>query len=186
MLHSNDLWDVVWGYSHRLLFRSFSWLLTHWGRVTHICVSKFTIIGSDNGLSVNRWQTIIWNNAEILLIRPLGINFSEILIKNYTFSFNKMYLKMSSGQWRPICLDHNVLKNSTLLYECHIHLRQVSLRLACGIPVYTLRPRQNGRHFPRRHIQMDSLELRITNFDSNFIETCFLGASLTIFHHWFR
>ena len=25
--------------------------LTHWGRVTYICVSKLTIIGSDNGLS---------------------------------------------------------------------------------------------------------------------------------------
>ena len=25
--------------------------LTHWGRVTHICVGKLTIIGSDNGLS---------------------------------------------------------------------------------------------------------------------------------------
>ena len=25
--------------------------LTHWGRVTHICVSNLTIIGSDNGLS---------------------------------------------------------------------------------------------------------------------------------------
>ena len=25
--------------------------LTHWGRVTHICVSKLTIIGSENGLS---------------------------------------------------------------------------------------------------------------------------------------
>ena len=29
---------------------------THWGRVTHICVSKQTIIGSDNGLSVKSWQ----------------------------------------------------------------------------------------------------------------------------------
>ena len=27
-------------------------LLTHWGRVTHICISKLTIIGSDNGLFV--------------------------------------------------------------------------------------------------------------------------------------
>ena len=26
-------------------------VLTHWGRVTHLCVSKLTIIGSDNGLS---------------------------------------------------------------------------------------------------------------------------------------
>ena len=26
--------------------------LTHWGRATHICVNKLTIIGSDNGLSL--------------------------------------------------------------------------------------------------------------------------------------
>ena len=33
--------------------------LTHWGRVTHICVGKLTIIGSDNGLSPARRQAII-------------------------------------------------------------------------------------------------------------------------------
>ena len=33
--------------------------LTHWGRVTHICVSKLTIIGSDKGLSSDRRQAII-------------------------------------------------------------------------------------------------------------------------------
>ena len=37
---------------------------------------KLTIIGSDNG----RRQAIIWTNAGILLIEPLGTNFSEILI----------------------------------------------------------------------------------------------------------
>ena len=42
--------------------------LTHWGRVTHKCVSKLTIIGSDNGLSPGRRQAIIWTNAGILLI----------------------------------------------------------------------------------------------------------------------
>ena len=42
--------------------------LTHWGRVTHICVSKLSIIGSDNGLSPDRRQAIIWTNAGILLI----------------------------------------------------------------------------------------------------------------------
>ena len=52
--------------------------LTHWGRVTHICVGKLTIIGSDNGLSPERRQAIIWTNAEILLIGPLGTNFSDI------------------------------------------------------------------------------------------------------------
>ena len=47
-------------------------LLTHWGRVTHICVGKLTIIGSDNGLSPGRRQAIIWTYAGILLIGPLG------------------------------------------------------------------------------------------------------------------
>ena len=54
--------------------------LTHWGRVTHICVSKLTIIGSDNGLAPGRRQAIILTNAGIILIEPLGTNFSEILI----------------------------------------------------------------------------------------------------------
>ena len=55
--------------------------LTHWGRLTHICVGKLTIIGSDNGLSPGRRQAIIWTNAGILLIGPLGTNFSEIFIE---------------------------------------------------------------------------------------------------------
>ena len=58
--------------------------LTHWGRVTHICVGKLIIIGSDNGLSPERRQAIIWPNAGILLIGPLGTNFSEIFIEIQT------------------------------------------------------------------------------------------------------
>ena len=46
--------------------------------MTHICVNKLAIIGSDNGLSPGRRQAIIWNNAGILLIGPLGTNFSEM------------------------------------------------------------------------------------------------------------
>ena len=83
--------------------------LTHWGRVTHICVGKLTIIGSDNGLSPARRQAIICTNARILLIGPLGTNFSAILIEICIFSFMKIYLKMSSGRWRPFCLGLNVL-----------------------------------------------------------------------------
>ena len=86
--------------------------LTHWGRVTHICVNKLTIIGSDNGLSPGRRQAIIWTNVGILLIGPLGTNFSEILIEIKTFSFKKMHLKMSSGKWQPSCLGLNVLRGS--------------------------------------------------------------------------
>ena len=83
--------------------------LTHWGRVAHICVSKLTIIGTDNGLSPGRRQAIIWTNAGILLIGPLGTNFSEILIEILTFSFTKMRLKVSSAKWRPFCLGLNEL-----------------------------------------------------------------------------
>ena len=77
--------------------------------MTHICVDKLTIIGSDNGLSPERHQAIIWTNAGILLIGPLGTNFSEILIEILTFWFKKMRLKVSSAKWRPFCLGLNVL-----------------------------------------------------------------------------
>ena len=88
--------------------------LTHWGRVTHICVSKLTIIDSDNGLSPGRRQAIIWTNAGILLIWPLGTNFSEISIDIQTFSLKKIHFKMSSGKWRPFCLGLNVLTDCGL------------------------------------------------------------------------
>ena len=72
-------------------------VLTHWGRVTHICIGKLTSIASDNGLSPERRQAIIWTNAGFLLIGPLQTNFSEILIRIQTFQFKKMHLKMSSA-----------------------------------------------------------------------------------------
>ena len=99
--------------------------LTQWGRVTHICVSKLTILGSDNGLSPDRRQAIIWTNAGILLIGPLRTNFSEMLIEIHTFSFKKMHLKMSSGKWWPFCLGLNVLMHtyviSSVCYICHLN-----------------------------------------------------------------
>ena len=92
--------------------------LTHWGRVTHICVGKLTIIGSDNGLSPGRRQTIIWTNAGILLIWPLVTNFNEIPTEIYIFSFKKMHLKMSNGKWRPSCLGLNVLTMNGCREQC--------------------------------------------------------------------
>ena len=55
--------------------------LTHWGRVTHMCVSRLTTIGSYNGLSPDRRQAIIWNNAGILLVGPLGTKLQWKLYK---------------------------------------------------------------------------------------------------------
>ena len=78
--------------------------ITRWGRVTHICVSKLTTIGSDNGLSPGRRPAIIWPNAGILFTGTLGTNFNKILIEIYIFSFKKMHFKLSSGNWWPFCL----------------------------------------------------------------------------------
>ena len=74
--------------------------LTHWGRVTHLCVSKLTSIDSDNGLSPGRHQAIIWNNARILLIRPT--NFSEILIEIQAFSLKKNTFE--NVVYRRVCM----------------------------------------------------------------------------------
>ena len=119
--------------------------LTHWGRVTHICVGKLIIIGSDNGLSPDRGQAIIWTNAELLSIGPLPTYFSENLIKMQQFSLKKMHVKMLSAKWRLSCLGLNVLVRklfSNRTSDC------LAALLCFDIPVNTLRPRQNGRHSP--------------------------------------
>ena len=69
--------------------------LIDWGRVTHTCVGNLAIVGSDNCLSPGWRHAIIWTDAGILLIGPPETDFNEILIKNRTFSFKKIYLKMS-------------------------------------------------------------------------------------------
>ena len=66
---------------------------SHWGRVTHIWVSKLNIIGSDNGLSPGRRQAIIWTNAGILSIPTMETKFNEILSAIHAFSFNKTHFK---------------------------------------------------------------------------------------------
>ena len=77
--------------------------------MTHICVSKFTIIALDNGLSPGRRQAIIWTSAGILLIGPLGSNFSKISIEFITFFTQENALEivvceMAAMLSRPQCV----------------------------------------------------------------------------------
>ena len=89
--------------------------------MTHICVGKLSIIGSNNGLSPGRRQFIIRTNAGILLIGSLEINFSEILIGIQTLSIKEMQLKMSSAKWRPFCLGLNELTEYlSLTYQTYV------------------------------------------------------------------
>ena len=62
-------------------------------------------IGLDNGLTPARCQSIIWISASLLLIRPLGTNFSEIGIKIQQFSNNEMKFKMPSAKFWQFCLN---------------------------------------------------------------------------------
>ena len=80
---------------------------THWGWVTHICISKLVTIGSDNCLSPDQHQAIIWTNAGILLIGPLRTNFSEI--------FENVIRKMAAILSRPQYVNQNLFSVQVLV-----------------------------------------------------------------------
>ena len=125
---------------HALIYEIYSVAkLTHWVRVTHICVGNLINIAPDNGSAPGRRQAIIWTNAGISLIRPLGTNLSEILIEIYSFSFNEMHLKMSSPKRRPFYHGLNGLRwkermrektkiNTIVLSDCQNTSRVIVLQ----------------------------------------------------------
>ena len=84
-------------------------LLTHWGQVTHTCVSILTIIASDNGLLPGWCQAIIWTNTGILVIRPLWTNFNEISIKNSNIFIHENAFQSVVFVMAAILLGRNVL-----------------------------------------------------------------------------
>ena len=164
--------------------------ITHWGRVTHICVSKLTIIGSDNGLSPGWHQAITWTNVGILLIGPLGINVSEILIEIHIFSFKKIHLKMSSGKWRPFCLGLNVIMDDAgdtlyiYLYTLYLYLYKLreifsfqTIHNDMKSRLYSaqkwhIEAEMKWTTFGKQHFQTYFLQWKCLNFDYNFTEVC--------------
>ena len=124
-------WNLLAKDSIHISQAPMSWdFLTNWCWVTHICVSKLTIIGSNNGLLFGWCQAIIWTNDGISLIGPLGKNFSETLIKIHTFSVKEMHLKMS-GKWRPFLLSLKVLMVSSQSSVSIPHLLMVLFNSLC-------------------------------------------------------
>ena len=101
---------VYWKSLSLLLVMSWLRRLTHWGRVTHICISKlghhwfrswyFAWPAPSHYLN-QCWNIVGWT---------LGNKFHWNLIKRYNnISFKKIHLEMSFGKWRPFCLDLNVM-----------------------------------------------------------------------------
>ena len=80
--------------------------VTHWGRVTHICVGDYWL---KNDLPPGRRQAIIWTNAEIVVIwnikNKLQWNFnrnSHIFIQENTFE--TVVCGMAAILSRPHCV----------------------------------------------------------------------------------
>ena len=96
------------------------------------CVGNLTIIGSDNGFSHRRCQAIIWTNAGILLVGPLGTNLSEISIEIHIFSYKKMSLKMSSAKWPLFRLGQAIIWTNAgilLVGPLGTNLSEISIKI---------------------------------------------------------
>ena len=83
--------------------------------MTHICVSKLTNIGSDNGLLPVWRQAIIWTNAGILPIRSQGTYFNEISIKIQNIFIQENTFENVFCQMATIFPGLNVLTGSQKL-----------------------------------------------------------------------
>ena len=73
------------------------------------CVSKLTIIGSDNGLSPRRHQAIIWINAGILKLDPweqISVKFqSQLKHFHLENALENVVCEMASILSRPQCVN---------------------------------------------------------------------------------
>ena len=96
-------WQPMTKVTNAIMISSGQNELTHWGRVTHTYVAKLTIIGSDNGLSPERRQAIIWTSAGILLIGPLRTRNWNIFIEENTFENVVCEILFISS--RPQCVN---------------------------------------------------------------------------------
>ena len=87
--------------------------LTHWGRMTHICVSQLITIVSDNGLSPDRRQAIIRKKWWNIVIWTRGKKFQWNLNRNfYIFiqenAFENVVWKMATILSRPQCVKNKI------------------------------------------------------------------------------
>ena len=108
--------------------------LTHWGRVTHIYIGNQTIVASDNGLYPGRCQAIIWTSAGMLLIWPLGTNFSWNSHRNSNIfnAFENVVWKMAAILSRPQCVKS--AKQVRYLYATiYLTFETFDLTIGCNL-----------------------------------------------------
>ena len=81
--------------------------LTLWGWVMHMCISK-AITGSENGLSPFPRQAITWTSADLLSIKPLRTNSSEI------FNWNSNIFIEENAFESVICPKSSILSQASM------------------------------------------------------------------------
>ena len=98
-------------------------ILTHWGRVTHICVSKLTIIGSDNGFvawpAPSHYLNQCWIIVNWTLRNKLQWNLnrnSNIFIQEN--AFESVVCETAAILSRPQCVKLNKLLNRRHKSSC--------------------------------------------------------------------
>ena len=73
-MHLSDILDIPFCHRNMHVCAHFCYKMVHcgacWGRMTHICASKLTVIGSDNGSNIfiqeNPFEYFAWKMASIL------------------------------------------------------------------------------------------------------------------------
>ena len=106
-----------------------------------MCVSKLTSIGPDNGLAPMTRQAIIWTDAGILFIEPLGTHFSKISIEIHIFSFKKTpshYHHCANFIWRHWTYEMPVRYNLSSVRVTSSIFSQLSIIQYVGLCVFSL------------------------------------------------
>ena len=78
---------------------------------------NWAIIGSDDGLSPDLRQAIIWNNADILSTGISGTNFSEIWIAIQTFFIEQNAIQNVLSKMAAILFRPQWVKSHWIYYE---------------------------------------------------------------------
>ena len=107
-LRQSDNWYLIFHWLW-VPFSNNASALTHWGRATHICVGKLTIIGSDNGLSPWPVPSDYLNQCWNIVHWTIGNKFQCNVNRNwYIFikenPFENVVWKMSAILSRPQCV----------------------------------------------------------------------------------
>ena len=134
-----------------------NWILSFWKvcmcyhkavALTHICVSKQTIIGSDNGLSPYRRQTINWNQLQWYLNRNSYVFIIESAVENVVGNMAAILSRLQCVkleralrpwcQWK--CNPRGLWEPYTNMDYLKSQHRYVNIKCGMELPIYSQNP----------------------------------------------